>query len=175
MSTAPSTIFFIVFECRHIYTNGHRCGSPCLRQQDLCYYHHTSRIRQAPPTQDLSQGDHRSAAFALPTPEDRSAIQAAIGEILNRLASNELDPRRAGLLLYGLQIASINLPRVAPAAASPETVVDVVIHPDLGTLAEPTELQRTTDPASSTLIGQLLQQLQRSAAPIADPCQAGEP
>jgi hypothetical protein len=46
-------------------------------------------------------------------PEDRSAIQLAIGEVLRRIASNDIDPHRAGLLLYGLQIASLNLPKPA--------------------------------------------------------------
>ena len=51
------------------------------------------------------------SSFDLPLPEDRSAIQASIGIILQRIATNDLDPRRAGLLLYGLQIASLNLPK----------------------------------------------------------------
>ncbi len=31
------------YQCRHIFTDGHRCGSPCLRHEDFCYYHHTTR------------------------------------------------------------------------------------------------------------------------------------
>jgi hypothetical protein len=50
--------------------------------------------------------------------EDRASIQLSIAEVLSRLAANDLDPKRAGLLLYGLQIASCNLP---PAKAEPET------------------------------------------------------
>ena len=26
------------YQCRHIFTDGHRCGSPCLRGEELCYY-----------------------------------------------------------------------------------------------------------------------------------------
>ncbi len=107
------------FQCRHIFTGGHRCGSPCLRHEDFCFYHHRAHARLAVPTVDLSQGEHQADPFTLPIPEDRSAIQHAIGEILNRLASNALDPRRAGLLLYGLQIASVNLPKSVPAPARP--------------------------------------------------------
>ena len=51
-------------------------------------------------------------------PEDRAAIQLSIGEILRRIARNQIDPRRAGLLLYGLQIASTNLPRQAKATSN---------------------------------------------------------
>ncbi len=98
------------YQCRHIFTDGHRCGSPCLRQEDFCYYHHTTRR----PVQDPRQRQTRTVLFDLPMPEDRAAIQLSIGEILRRIARNEIDPRRAGLLLYGLQIASTNLPRQAP-------------------------------------------------------------
>ena len=97
------------YQCRHIFTDGRRCGSPCLRGEDLCYYHHTTRKPVANPQQ--RQG--RRSAFDLPLPEDRSAIQRSIGEVLQRIASNDIDPRRAGLLLYGLQIASLNLPKPA--------------------------------------------------------------
>src|SRR6059036_3840844 len=31
------------YQCRHIFTDGRRCASPCLRQQEFCYYHHTTR------------------------------------------------------------------------------------------------------------------------------------
>ena len=30
-------------QCRHIFTDGHRCGSPCLRREPFCFYHHTAR------------------------------------------------------------------------------------------------------------------------------------
>jgi hypothetical protein len=100
------------YQCRHIFTDGHRCGSPCLRGEDLCYYHHTTRK----PIADPQQRRGRRSTFDLPLPEDRSAIQQSIGEVLQRIASNDIDPRRAGLLLYGLQIASLNLPNPPPTA-----------------------------------------------------------
>ena len=124
------------FQCRHIFTDGHRCGSPTLREQPFCYYHHTSR----PPVHHPRPVD---SSFDLPVPEDRSAIQAGIGEILRRLAANVLDTKRAGLMLYALQIASLNLPRTKPAV-EPSTpggpVEDVTLDNDLGTLAPPTQL-----------------------------------
>ena len=84
------------YQCRHIFTDGRRCASPCLRKEEFCYYHHTTRRPVANPQRRRS----RRSAFHLPLPEDRSAIQASIGEVLQRIASNDIDPRRAGLLLY---------------------------------------------------------------------------
>src|SRR5580692_244828 len=128
------------YQCRHIFTDGHRCASPCLRQQEFCYYHHTSRKPVANPRQRRS----RRSTFDLPLPEDRSAIQSSIGEVLQRIASNDIDPRRAGLLLYGLQIASLNLPKpqreTSHATAVPETVEEITTDPELGTLAPRAEV-----------------------------------
>ena len=33
--------------CSHIKTDGSRCGSPALRHQDHCYFHHEQRKREA--------------------------------------------------------------------------------------------------------------------------------
>src|SRR5882724_3511921 len=131
------------FQCRHIFTDGHRCGSACLHHEDFCYYHHTTRRPVANPKQRRS----RRSTFHLPLPEDRSAIQASIGEVLQRIASNDIDPRRAGLLLYGLQIASLNLPK--PQATQPEFVEETTTHPELGTLAPPAEVGKAAQRKSA--------------------------
>jgi len=125
-------------QCRHIFNNGHRCGAVCLRNEDFCYYHHSTRGR-ASRVRDQSNDQ---STFELPLPEDRSAIQTSIGLVLQRIASGELDPRRAGLLLYGLQIASLNLPKEHhdPDRITPPPVDEVILHPELGPLAPESEL-----------------------------------
>jgi hypothetical protein len=132
------------FQCRHIFTDGHRCGSPCLRGEELCFYHHTTRKPAAHTRRS------RSSAFELPLPEDQSAIQHSIGQVLQRIAANDIDPRRAGLLLYGLQIASLNLPK--PQATQPELVEETTIHPELGTLAPPAEVGKNTQRKSAVAL-----------------------
>ena len=89
------------FQCRHIFTDGHRCGGVSLRNEEFCYFHHNTRK----PVQNPRARRSRRSTFTLPLIEDRSSIQHAINEVLQRIASNEIDPRRAGLLLYGLQNA----------------------------------------------------------------------
>jgi hypothetical protein len=54
----------------------------------------------------------------LPAVEDSASIQLALIEVLHALAANQLDPRRAGLLLYGLQVASANAKHVQVDANS---------------------------------------------------------
>ena len=123
------------FQCRHIFTDGHRCASPALRRENFCYYHHETRK----PIADPAARKQRTGTFDLPVPEDRSAIQHSIGEVLQRIASNDVDPRRAGLLLYGLQIASLNLPKPQPTEKPVPTVDDVIQDDALGALAPPAE------------------------------------
>ena len=98
MSTIPN--------CQHIKTNGLRCGSPALLGHNHCYLHSQQydlrrRKRNAKPP-----------ACELPPLEDANAIQIAVMEVARALLEDRLDLRRAGLLLYALQIASSNLKRV---------------------------------------------------------------
>jgi hypothetical protein len=149
------------YQCRHIFTDGHRCASPCLRQEEFCYYHHTTRKPVANPKQRRS----RHSTFHLPLPEDRSAIQSSIGEVLQRIAANDIDPRRAGLLLYGLQIASLNLPKQQNTQrhARPEpveTVEEITIDPTLGVLAPRAEVSGITKPKS--VVAQLIERMMLS-------------
>ncbi|MDQ1453862.1 MAG: hypothetical protein QOK38_3728 [Acidobacteriaceae bacterium] len=50
----------------------------------------------------------QSLPLQLPPVEDTESIQLALIDVLQALAANQLDPKRASLLLYGLQVASAN-------------------------------------------------------------------
>ncbi len=80
----------------HPPRSGHRCGSPALRQEIFCFFHHTTR--KPVSQQEREAREHRQEAaqeaagrksrlaFTLPHPDERSAIQNAIAEVLLRLA-----------------------------------------------------------------------------------------
>jgi hypothetical protein len=91
----------MVPECRHIKTSGGKCGSPALRGKPYCYFH--ARLKQR-----AARIASPYLALELPPLEDRGAIQIALGEIVSALADHRLDAKRAGILLYALQIASGN-------------------------------------------------------------------
>ncbi len=139
------------YQCRHIFTGGHRCASPCLRHEEFCYYHHTTRKPVAHP----QQRRRRRSTFHLPLLEDRSAVLHSIGEVLQRIANNDIDPKRAGLLLYGLQIANTALPKEPkpqpdprrdspteppPSPGKPDTIEEITLDPIHGLLAPITEI-----------------------------------
>jgi hypothetical protein len=121
------------FQCRHVLADGRRCGSIALREQDFCYFHHATRR----PAQDLPARRSRQASFALAMPEDRPAIQLALGEIIQRIASHGIDRRRAALILYGLQIACSTLRHAPVRGQEPGTspIADITLDPALGAIA----------------------------------------
>jgi hypothetical protein len=87
-------------QCRHIMPSGARCKSPALHDKPYCYFHTSlQRYRNAPKGSE-------NEPFDIPVLEDSSAIQIALSQVLTALGTYQLDSRRAGLFLYGLQIAS---------------------------------------------------------------------
>jgi len=87
----------------------HRCGSPALRGQHFCYYHHPTRRRVANPNERAARRVARQA-FDITLPHSRPELNATLSEIIVRIAANRIDLRRAGLLLLALQTAARNLP-----------------------------------------------------------------
>ena len=135
------------FLCRHIFTDGHRCGSPALRGESLCYYHIRTR------RQGNSAG--RSGTFVLPHADDRASIQLAIADVLCRIAAGDIDLKRGTALLYGLQVASTNLGRQPAAQTQPQPQVDDFTEDyhlgDLAPIAEiPSEKPESAQPQIAT-------------------------
>ncbi|HEV2709093.1 MAG TPA: hypothetical protein VGU67_02665 [Edaphobacter sp.] len=132
------------YRCRHLFVDGHRCGSPSLRGEHFCYYHHTTR-----GFADEMRSRREGIEFELPQLEDRSSILAAITEVLQRIACDKLPSKQAGLLLYGLQIASQNLPEAGEASSEnqedrPEEVITNSRYGDLAPVAEFIEDAKST-------------------------------
>jgi hypothetical protein len=53
-----------------------------------------------------------SASLDLPSLEDAVSIQLALIDVAQALAANRIDTKRAGLLLYALQVASANVQKM---------------------------------------------------------------
>jgi hypothetical protein len=91
--------------CQHIKINGMQCGSPALRRRRHCFFHDRIRREQARIRAEASA----QPTFELPLLEDANCVQVALMKVIQMLASGRMDPKRAGLILYALQTASINL------------------------------------------------------------------
>ena len=95
--------------CEHVKSNGTRCGSPALRDQIYCYFHHIWRNHQN--DRQPFTPDPNGMVWSLPILEDPDAIQMAIQLVLDSVLCNKMDLKRASILLYGLQTAAANIRR----------------------------------------------------------------
>jgi hypothetical protein len=98
--------------------NGTQCGSPALRWRRLCFFHDRIKRERARIAKDMT-APHR---FDLPLLEDANSVQVALMKVMQMLGSGRMDHRTAGLMLYALQTASVNL-RNAEFEASKATHV----------------------------------------------------
>jgi len=119
VSIYPSSIA----RCQHIKVNGTQCGSPSLRSRRLCFFHNRwreARIefnRSGQPVQEITSLD-------LPVLEDANSVQVAIMQVLRLILAKQLEPKVAGLLLYGLQTASLNLKHADFEPYQPKVVIE---------------------------------------------------
>jgi hypothetical protein len=105
--------------CTHIKTNGTQCGSPALRGRRFCFFHKNwqgQRIQlNAQPATPLS--------FTMPVLEDADSVQVALMQVMRLILAGQLEPKIAGLLLYALQTASLNLRQMNLEPLDRESVV----------------------------------------------------
>jgi hypothetical protein len=117
--------------CRHIKEDGVFCQNPALRDRDYCYAHLRMLGRRMRMAQEAAS--RKPLRLVLPPLEDLSSVQSALMQVLDAIASGQLEQRRAGLLLYGLQQAGSNLRHLHAAqlaAAQQEVAADTASQPE---------------------------------------------
>lgn len=111
--------------CRHRMPTGATCHSPAMRESAYCYYHarlHRSQDRRGPA----------KSRIKLPVLDNKNALQIGLTDAINAIASGQLDPRRAGRVLYGMQMAATILNKLPYRRLAPTTE-------DVGFPSTPTE------------------------------------
>ncbi len=106
--------------CQHVKVNGTQCGSPALRRRRRCYFHEGARAERV----KLKTDPYAKYEFEIPLLEDANGVQVALMRVMQMFARGQMDAKKAGLMLYGLQTASANLKNVKFEA---EKATDVVI------------------------------------------------
>ncbi len=107
--------------CHHIKTSGAQCGSPAVKDKDLCYYHQQNR--PAPAELYLDGDRYPDSSIMLPPFEDAHSIQMMLRHVVQLLLCRRIDRKDAGLALYALQIASGNLKQMQAEKPKPTQVV----------------------------------------------------
>lgn len=123
--------------CRHLKTNGTQCQSPQMEGSNYCFFHDRlhERHKNYRFTKTTERGLIPGYSIKLHALEDAESIQVAISAVVNALAMGALDERKATALLYGLQLASINITRLSPKPKPEEIVRSVCTTDDGLTLA----------------------------------------
>ena len=88
--------------CRHVKLDGSGCAQPARRGKEFCRFHNTLYEPAVMPGQPL---------YRPPILEDSASVQIVIMQVIRELMRQPVDKSNAGLILYGLQLASNNLAR----------------------------------------------------------------
>jgi len=147
-ATSPTTTIAIAAApkpqslCHHIMPSGRRCRSVRCNQTHYCYFHSGELVRR----HDRIDGMHANYRLStLPVIEDRASIQIVLNEIIRSYISDAIDSRKAGILLYGMNIALANLRNdVAPVIAEEDAV------PAYNNIPEHDPIARLDDEESAT-------------------------
>jgi hypothetical protein len=108
--------------CQHIKTNGTQCGSPALREGKFCYHHQESR----PERVTVKGADGKASEILVPVFEDAHSIQTMVRQVVMLMLEDKIDDKKAGRVLYALQIAAANLKNMEAEKPRP---VQVVVDP----------------------------------------------
>src|SRR6185312_10070740 len=95
---------------RWVRTDGTSCGSPQMKKHIYCFAHR--QMMEA-----------RALALSLPALEDANAIMVGIMRIQKALIDDTISVKKAGLLLYSMQLALQNVGQVTFGQVKTEELV----------------------------------------------------
>jgi hypothetical protein len=96
--------------CRWVRQDGTACGSPQMKRHIYCFAH-------------MQMMEAQALALSLPAPEDANAIMIGIMRIQKALIEDAISTKKAGLLLYSMQLALQNVGQTTFAHAKTEDAV----------------------------------------------------
>lgn len=143
--------------CEHVMTNGEFCQAMALRGRKFCHCHlvHRARRIRIEHRHELAlrhDFEPKYMSLDIPLLEDSNAIQLALSNVAHAVMNHMIDDRRAGLVLYALQSAVLNLRngvnfRPGAGALAAESYDNLEEEIGLGDLAP--ELRDGPPPASA--------------------------
>jgi hypothetical protein len=100
--------------CRWVKQDGTACRSPQMKKHIYCFAHR--QMMEA-----------RALALSLPAQEDANAIQIGIMRIQKALIEDTISTKKAGLLLYSMQLALQNVGQTTFGQAKTEELVRATV------------------------------------------------
>ena len=96
--------------CQWVRQDGTSCGSPQMKQHIYCFAH-------------MQMAEARTLTLMLPVVEDANAIQVGLMQIQKALIEDRISMKKAGLLLYSMQLAMTNVGQTTFGQAKDEEMV----------------------------------------------------
>jgi hypothetical protein len=96
--------------CRWVRQDGTSCRSPQMKQHIYCFAH-------------KQMAEARTLLLMLPPPEDANAIQVGLMRIQKAMIEDTISTKKAGLLLYSMQLALTNVGQTTFGQAKDEELV----------------------------------------------------
>src|SRR6266481_174505 len=96
--------------CQWVRQDGTSCRSPQMKQHIYCFAH-------------MQMAEARELMLRLPPPEDANAIQVGLMRIQKALIEDTISTKKAGLLLYSMQLALTNVGQTTFGQAKDEEMV----------------------------------------------------
>jgi hypothetical protein len=96
--------------CRWVRQDGTSCRSPQMKQHIYCFAH-------------MQMAEARTLMLMLPAAEDANAIQVGLMRIQKALIEDTISTKKAGLLLYSMQLALTNVGQTTFGKAKDEEMV----------------------------------------------------
>ena len=111
--------------CRWIKQGGTTCRSPQMKNHIYCFAH-------------TQMAEAQALALRLPPPEDANAIQVGLMRIQKALIEDTITTRKAGLLLYSMQLALTNVGQTTFGQAKDEELVRETVDEEEAISSQPT-------------------------------------
>ena len=96
--------------CQWVRQDGTSCRSPQMKQHIYCFAH-------------MQMAEARDLMLKLPPPEDANAIQVGLMRIQKAVIEDTISMKKAGLLLYSMQLALTNVGQTTFGKAKDEEMV----------------------------------------------------
>src|SRR6478609_4342774 len=104
--------------CQWVRQDGTSCGSPQMKQHIYCFAH-------------MQMAEARALMLRLPPPEDANAIQVGLMRIQKAVIEDTISMKKAGLLLYSMQLALTNVGKTTFGQAKDEELVRETVDEEI--------------------------------------------
>src|SRR5271166_2715809 len=106
--------------CTYIHDTGYLCQSAAVGGREYCCYHLRHLGREMRRAKQRARGERFD--LHLPPLENMHAVQSALSQVIEALAADMIDPKRAQLILSALRMAANNFKN--PAAWKPSVYLN---------------------------------------------------